>query len=173
MSGVAVIGYRIVLNIFIMFGIGAVLMSEGVAADLDKDVRVALSCAAYARIRTSEFPATVKIFQRKQTASSDRELAEAVQGAIWTNRVDRASAIGASKLREQTGQVPTRGEINRQRAEWEKLLLDQPSAQTAIYANCQPLYSMIDTWCSFDPKQYDCFLDLRSYRERFPNLFPK
>jgi hypothetical protein len=119
------------------------------AADLEKLLRVAMSCSAYAMIRTSEFPETIKVYEEKKPATTALEAERARTGMTWTNRVYySANFLGAETYRQIYGRYPTNGEIEEAKGTWMKILNDATDTQReAIHANCRILYQDADKYC--------------------------
>jgi hypothetical protein len=130
-----------------LLGWVAVPLARG--ADLEKGFRVAMSCSAYAMIRTAEFPETVKVYEDKKPAADALEASRARMGMIWTNRVFFSSSVGAQFYHQIAGRSPSNGEIDDAKGQWMKILNDaSESEREAIHAICRTLYEEADTYCA-------------------------
>ena len=118
--------------------------------ELEKRLRITMSCSAYASVRTSEYPEAHKVYVQKQTPNNQEEADKARQGLIWTNRAFYASAaLAAPVWKEIHGRMPTNGELNKERAPWLKTLIDiDEHSREMIGANCTPLFDQADKVCS-------------------------
>lgn len=112
-------------------------------------LRYAFSCAAYAFIKTGEFPATVRVYQEGKEPRSPAEAEEAAEGLVWTNRVYFARGAASALWKRAHKEVPTNGDLSDGVAEWVELLLDSPKrSRMAIRTNCRKFYERADTFCN-------------------------
>lgn len=130
----------------------AAIAQQAHADDIDlieKNIRVSMSCAAYAMIRTADFPETLNVFINKKPAKSALELEKAKTGMMWTNRSFYSGDIlGAKYLYALYDRTILNGDIISERTKWVKLLNDASEAQReAIHTNCLPIYQNADRYC--------------------------
>lgn len=123
--------------------------SVALADESERRFRIAVSCAAYALIRTGDYPETVKVYQERKPANDQVEQERARTGMLWTNRVHFARSLGSNLFEQAAGRHPTNSEMSDAVAKWVKLINDATSLQReAIHTNCKPLYDQGDVYCA-------------------------
>ena len=105
---------------------------------------VPMSCAAFALIRSADYPEAVRVYDERHEPRSFEEADRAALGLLWRHRHAFAEEVAATAFRELFGHSPTEEELSDERSRWVRTLMSNPEA---VGANCEALYEVADRSC--------------------------
>ena len=104
---------------------------------------VPMSCAAFALIRSADYPEAVRVYDERHEPRSFEEADRAALGLLWRHRRDFADEVAVAAFRELFDRPPTDAELSDERSRWVRTLMSYPEPmREAIEANCEALYEV-------------------------------
>ena len=109
---------------------------------------VPLSCAAWALIRSADYPEAVRVFDEGHTPRDFAEADRASLGLLWRHRQQLAEDLAARAFTELYGGPPTEQELGNERSRWVQTLMSYPEPlREAVASNCETVFQLADQSC--------------------------
>lgn len=105
---------------------------------------VPMSCAAFALIRSADYPEAFLVYDERHEPRSFEEADRAALAHFWRHRGDFAEEVAVAAFRELFDRPPTDEELCDERSRWVRSLMSNPKA---VGANCEALYEVADRSC--------------------------
>jgi hypothetical protein len=108
-------------------------------------LNVPLSCAAWALLRSADYPEAVRVYDEGHEPRSFTEADRALLGLQWRHRQQFAEDLAARAYTALFGSPPTADQLRADRSQWVHKLMSYPKPlREAVAANCDALYELAD-----------------------------
>lgn len=109
---------------------------------------VPMSCAAFAVIRSADYPEAVRVYDDGHEPRSFEEADRAALGLLWRHRRTFAEEVAISAFAELHGRPPTDEQLRDERSRSVRALMSYPEPlREAVATNCEALFEVADRSC--------------------------
>jgi hypothetical protein len=115
---------------------------------LDHRFGVPMFCAAFAAIRSADYPEAVRVYDDGHAPRSFEEADRATLGLLWRHRSTFAEEVAISAFEELHGRPPTDDQLSDERSRSVRALMSYPQPlREAVATNCEALFEVADRSC--------------------------
>ena len=109
---------------------------------------VPMSCAAFAVIRSADYPEAVRVYDDGHAPRSFEEADRATLGLLWRHRRTFAEEMAISAYAQLHGRPPTEDQLRDERSRSVRALMSYPQPlREAVATNCEALFEVADRSC--------------------------